>query len=400
MKKLNFTLCLLLSACFVLGCSSGSGDRKEENLSYSDYVQNVRFVQMLTGKDSPNETTVYDVGGTDLGFPIYNSQNDTMYLAFGDTFSKPTQQGNWRSNVMAVSKDADFSDGIEIDSFIAGGSGIARAMIDGHHIDNYEMTKIPTGGIEIGGVMYLFYMSVRHWGEAGLWDVNYNGVVKSGDEGKTWERVYDLTWVESATENAENIKTLAEENADMTEKGGTVDLSGRVAPAFGQIFPIDGKDGYVYLYGIPGGRTGGAKLARVKTELFEQFDSYEYYLGPDESGEPRFVSGERGLKLMNAADSAYVLDAPCSELSGMYNPYLGKWMAVYLNYPNIVFRTADAPYGPFSAPEILITATEYPTLYGGHVHEKYTKENGRVFGFIMSQWMPIYNSMVIEVTLK
>ena len=53
------------------------------------------------------------------------------------------------------------------------------------------------------------------------------------------------------------------------------EVKDRYAPNFCQIWPKRAGE-YVYLYGIEGGRFGGVKLGRVKTENFENFDEYEY----------------------------------------------------------------------------------------------------------------------------
>lgn len=131
-----------------------------------------------------------------------------------------------------------------------------------HADDGTEVTKIPTGGIEIDGAMYLFYMSVRQWTTPGEWLVNYCAAVKSVDQGRTWERVYDLTWINDMDERlTAQAVSFANRDANNRENVGGVAAEGRVSDNFMQIFPIDGKDGYIYLFAIPQGRSGGAKLA-------------------------------------------------------------------------------------------------------------------------------------------
>ena len=55
-------------------------------------------------------------------------------------------------------------------------------------------------------------------------------------------------------------------------------------------------DGYVYIYGIGGGRSGGTKLGRVKEEQIEDFEAYEYFAGYNSDGEPIWRSGSNGLQ--------------------------------------------------------------------------------------------------------
>lgn len=81
----------------------------------------------MTGRFATTDTMeLFDVGGTDLGIPFtytYKNQEEEdvteLRILFGDTFSNEYLVGNWRSNVMAVTTDFDFTDGITIDSFVS-----------------------------------------------------------------------------------------------------------------------------------------------------------------------------------------------------------------------------------------------------------------------------------------
>jgi hypothetical protein len=369
----------------------------------SNTISDIRNVGCLTGKNAVVDTKRHwKIGGTDLGFPIYHEKSGTMHLMFGDTFlNNVDMTGMWRSNVMAVSRDFNLHDGLSIEDVHKGTSGEAIAVIEGHHAATKgEITKIPTGGIELAGTIYLFYMSVKEWGTHGRWTVNYNGVVRSADNGSTWERAHDLTWLcQDVGAPRERALELANQSVSLSEGGGSIRHDGRFAPSFAQIFPFDGKDGYIYIYGVPEGRGGGAKLGRVKKQEFTKFDAYEYFQGM-EGDQPIFVKGRDGLACLQRNPDLNIIAAPCAELSVSYNPYLGKWMACHFMNNAISYRVADKPWGQWSAPETIITNREYPSLYGGLIHERYMAENGKKFYMILSQWMPIYNTSVIEVTLS
>ena len=422
--KIKKLISILLGACFPLACfagcggngasggdggedgMNGGGTNEGEYLSYNEDVLNVEWLGMLTGPESANRTDMeYVVGGTDLGIPVYNSKNDTMYLFFGDTFqNEKNQTGYWRSNVVGLSKDYDLSDGLTFDSFLAGSSGIAKAVIDGHHADGFEMTKIPTGAVEVDGVLYMFYFSIRTWNPNSM---NYGGAVKSTDNGETWERVYDMTWVDHDEGGySADIARLVNEDIDLQENGGNIDIAGRAGNTFTQIFPIDGKDGYIYILGEGKYRQGGIRMGRVKKENIEVFEEYEYFNGI-ENGQPVWLKGSEGLAVIEESKKSYIIADHCSEQSCMYNEYLQKWMVVYLhnNGDGIVYREADNIYGPYSEPKLLVPYS-YPfangvsSIYGGFVHEKYTEQNGKVFYMTISQWMPVYNSSLVKITLK
>ena len=80
-------------------------------------LKDVHIASALTGEYSINKTfSNYNVFGTDLGI-IFN-QDDKVYIAFGDTFSKPKFGGIWRSNVLAFTRDHDAGDGILFNGMI------------------------------------------------------------------------------------------------------------------------------------------------------------------------------------------------------------------------------------------------------------------------------------------
>ena len=82
-------------------------------------------------------------------------------------------------------------------------------------------------------------MSVRYWGANAGWLVTYNQCLKSRDL-ETWEKVEGLRWNDDEAYN------------------------------FGQIYPFDDPNSdYIYLYAIPGGRSGGLVCARVLENEFE-----------------------------------------------------------------------------------------------------------------------------------
>jgi len=400
-------LVLSVTSCSVQlsSLSSESSSSASLSLPVSEAIASVTWMDMITGPDSINQTNLgYDVGGTDLGIPFYNATNDTMYLAFGDTFSHNDFSGNWRSNVLAKSTDYDLSDGLVIDDFITNPNGVAIPMIDGLHNFGYETTKIPTGGIELFGTLYMFYFSIKQWEPN---EMNYGGVVKSNDNGETWSRVYDLSWCTQVSGGySANIQALVNQDSNFTNGVGDVDISTHYAPSFSQIYPIDGKDGYVYILGEGNYRAEGIKMGRVLYEDFEHFEDYEYFRG-FENDQAVWVKGSAGLITIEQSLGNYVIDDYCSEQSIMYNEYLGKWMVTYLrNFgEGIVYRTATNIWGPYSDAETMLPysypfANQGNGIYGGFVHEKYTEQNGKIIYFILSQWTPVYNSSYVKVAFE
>ena len=211
----------------------------------------------------------------------------------------------------------------------------------------------------------------------GGWGVYCNRVVKSEDHGATWTQVDSLVW-QAKDEN---------------------DVIG-IAPNFAQIYPMK-ADGYVYIYGIGGGRSGGTKLGRVSEAQIEDFEAYEYFAGYNASGEPIWRKGSNGLSYIKQRDSAYIIDLPCGEMCVTYNEYLNKYIALYQSGSNLVYRTADTPWGTFSAPEtILSTSADMRSAYGAFTCQQLSDNGGKRIWILVSEWTPVYNVSQIEIVFK
>lgn len=366
---------------------------------YSDKISSVYDVAMLTGALGKTDTlTEWGIGGTDLGFPYYDASNNKMVFLFGDTFSS-VNKGNagWRSNVIGVTSDFDASDGITFDSFIHNISGMAKQVIDSPHdtSNKGEYTSIPTGGIELNGTHYVFYMAIKDW-QYNTWNVNYCNVAKSTD-GKNFVKMDNLYWLNASTKNS-----LAEANVMSTLGVTKADAAGHVAPGFMQIFPYVVGD-YVYLFGLSSGRAGGVKLGRVLKADIESFDKYQYYHGGN------WYMGAEGLsKVKDEMDEAsYVVLPTVGEVCVSYNKYLDAHMMTYYTNNKIVFRTSK-DLVKWSKAETVVTNAEFLQLYGGFTHEKYTSADGKTVYMFVSKWYNSvditdktgYNVRVLSFTLK
>ena len=393
-------------------------DKTGYNLS--DYTEYVYSLGAITGITSKNYTDELGVGGTDLGFPVYDETRDRMYFCFGDTFTgyenNHFMSGQQRGSTIGYVDDwtnANFPDNIKFTSWLTDENGMACAVAGSHlrgSSARYECSKIPTGGICVNGTLYVFLMSVRSWSVGGVWDINFNGVVKSADGGKTWERVFDLTWVENDSGvYAETIKEIAEQNCDLTKSGVDLNLTERAAPNFLQITAADGKDGYIYIFGGGRGRTCGMEMARVQKENFEDFDSYEYFTGYDASQAPVWKKGTEGLavvrnnELLNSNDNLLIKNR-MGETTVFYNPYFDKWIMTD-NIDNVIYMSMSKNiYGPYSTKKALLNTSydhgrenAYYELYAGFSHEKLLADDGQTMYMVVSYMDKIYNSYLMEM---
>ena len=361
-------LAVSAAASLVLaGCSSNEDARM---LSTKDLpsalvgVTNVRQVAQLTGPRSLNKTSRYEVAGQDLG-SMFEADGKTWFV-FGDTFGQrdPGMTGGggteWRSNTMAYTNDTNPADGIRFDGYIADDQGWAKELIGSKKVDGDEMTTIPTYGFEANGAMYLDYMSVKHWGDPGEWETNYAGLAKSSDHGKTWKKLAAPRW------------------------GGTSN--------FVQVSVTKVGD-ELYFWGVTHGRFGQVKLMKVAQKDVEKQSAYRYYTGTASNGAPRWSSD------IDAA--TVVAHGTVGELSVVWNDYLQRWLMTYTDGDGAGALISDSahPWGPWSTPKSLVSASDVPGLYAPFMLPQYTENGGRTIYFTLSKWDP-YNVYWYRADLK
>ncbi len=361
MRRRPATASVLMLSVLLAGCSAGEPTPVPVRVAEAPFVltgvADLEEVAQLTGPDSMNKTDRWAVAGTDLG-SMFNV-DDRTYFVFGDTFGE-RREGmtggggeDWRSNVLAVSTDADPSDGISFDRFIADDADHAKELIPAKRQDGIEITRIPTHGIAAGSALYLYYMSVRHWGPAGEWDANHSGVARSTDEGETWQVLDGLEW-----DGESNFI--------------------QVSP-----FKVTKDDGSteVYFWGIPAGRFGGVKLMKVPEAEIERLDSYRYFAGTEENGTPAWSA--------EIADAETIVDDTVGELSVAWNDYLERWVMTYLRGGgDLVIREGINPWGPWREPITVATQTSHPGLYGPFMNPRYVENGGETIYFSLSRWGP------------
>lgn len=364
----------LLAGLILLLCGCTNGSKVNPQLDGADKefllkgITGLEQITQLTGEPSPNRTDRYAVYGTDLGSMM--NDGERTYFVFGDTFGErePGQTGGggsyWRSNTMAYTTDAEAADGITFEGMVTDEFGTAKELLPSAKIDYEEMTKIPTHGIAAGGALYLYYMSVKHWGDPGKWDANYSSVAKSVDNGETWELQDQLRWPGDG--NFIQVSSYKVEN----DAGGS----------------------NIYFWGIPAGRFGGVQLMKVGEEHIEKQSKYEYFSGVDADGNPQWST--------DMEDAIEVVDDTAGELSVVWNAYLERWLMTYLKEGRgVVIREGITPWGPWGKPLDLVRAEDYPGLYGPYMNERYTENDGQTIYFTLSLWDP-YNVFWFKASLE
>ncbi|MFW9986193.1 MAG: DUF4185 domain-containing protein [Candidatus Odinarchaeota archaeon] len=320
------------------------------------------MVCQLTGEDALNDTTVVNVYGADLGLMIdYQAR---LHFIFGDTFGP--DKWDWRSNTMAYSDDSNPSDGILLTGWITDtATHLAKELIHSQKIDYVEKTVIPTAAYSRDDCLYIFYMSVNHWGDAGDWTCNNASIAYSFD-GYTFIESTNMSWPGSS-----NFIEWGYIKTDET------------APSSG---------GFLYFLTTSSGRYHDCYLARVLEDQILNQSAYQYCAGLDSSNLPIWST--------NHADAQPVIEAPTGEMSVMWNAYLERYMMIHLDdvAKKIVIRIAQMPWGPWSQPHTVITRPEYVGFYAPNIDPILVEDNGRIVYFTMSLWAE-YNVYLMKVDL-
>ncbi|MFN3340448.1 MAG: DUF4185 domain-containing protein, partial [Dietzia sp.] len=86
-----------------------------------------------------------------------------------------------------------------------------------------------------------------------------------------------------------------------------------------------------------------------------------------------------------------------SELSVMWNDYLGKYTAMYSQgYNSVVLRTADRPEGPWTGPTVLVDYSILPGVYGAFMHPW---AQGEDLYYLVTTWNA-YNVFLVRTSLS
>lgn len=365
------TVCLVLLAAVV---QLGSTFVLAGTIVDTHGFQIVRRLTGPQGSNSINPTWQVGVGGTDLGFSI--NHNGKTYFLFGDTFSgeDPASGGDWRKNVMAYSTDTTPQNGITFDGWITRPNGTARQVITP---GNQPVTYIPTGGISVGDKLYAWYMHVVDWGD---WSLSHAGL--------SWWREGDSQFTIVPNYRFENPA-----GGDYSWGAGTQGGNfGMVAASYRS--PLENvDDDYIYIWGTPGGREGGVKLARVLSSQIEDLSAYRYFHSVTPFGTPLWtVQESNAQKLVNSG---------VGEMSVMYNEAVGAWTMMYISggsQPDFEIRQAPNPWGPWSEPVTVADFWQAPGLYSPYMNPLYVEDGGRTVYFTMSLWNP-YDVYLAKVTL-
>lgn len=329
----------------------------------------------LTGPNSPENTAALGLASTDLGF-MWDAGDGRTLIAFGDSFTCSGAGNGWHSNALFESRDTDPTDGLYVDGTVDG-SRSGEFLPTSLRVPGVEHTKIPTSGIEVGGRQYVDFMSVKSWGQAGMWTTNYAQTVVSTDGGRSFSPV------------AASTRTNSTASTDLRLNGGTPLPAHRAGDENFQMTALTkgtGQDaGYVYAYGTPNGRNGSARLARIAEVDFPDWSKATYWDGTDWSSE--------------VSEATTVLDGRVSELSVQYNTQRGKWLTMYESTEGIVLREAASPTGPWGPKKTVVSRAQVPDIYGAFMLPNQSPTPDGKLYFVATSWTG-YNTTMMRTDLN
>ncbi len=163
-----------------------------------------------------------------------------------------------------------------------------------------------------------------------------------------------------------------------------------IEPSFGSALWAD-PDGWIYVYGRymtePG--KSAVAVARVRPESVTERESYSYY-----SLESAF-----GAWTSDITEASQVMESVPEEFSVAYNEHLKAYLALYSDPEagNVVVRTAQYPWGPWDAPQAILSCGREDYCFGAKEQPAFASEGGERIFFTLEKKNRPY---LYELTLK
>lgn len=257
--------------------------------------------------------TRYGIVGADLG-ASFEHDGQVIFL-FGDTI------GPGGGDAIAFSSSTSAGD-LRLSFFEDKAGGYLKVKPEGELMRGFE---VPVGGVSVGGVPYLFCK--RGWTRDG--DTDGTSLVRFDPAAGTFTTVRAV----SARPGGKFIK-----------------VSPRLAPA--GLTGLPGQGEQVLIWGTGRYRKSRAYLSVVRAADIEKPGSTTYFSGWDKGGRPRWSKQEA------AAVAVVEDDATLGDISVIYNEALNIWLMTHDSRATrgIIFRHAPAPWGPWSAGQVIFNA--------------------------------------------
>lgn len=277
--------------------------------------------------------------------------------------------GIFLPNTAAIAAGADLRQSLASLHYFSGDDGLPRAVLEATESERFRWIRFwPEHGVLIDGKVYLFYLGVQTIDPTTVWGFRNVGcglAVMDPDTGDCTRLRHKGDW--------------------RFWKQGEDDLH------FG-VQTIARDDGFVYVFfSTRGATTHVAKLARVSSDDVANPDAYEFLT----SSQPNWSADVR---------QATSLGEGSTDFSVSYNPYLDKYLLIYVDggKKQLVLRTADCLWGPYSDSHSALGLPhdeKSELVYLGFQHGKFSASGGREIWVSYSQPNFHLNSL-LTLTLR
>lgn len=371
---------------------------------------------MCTQSPTLSQTiTNANLKGTDLGNSFSDSSGRIWFL-FGDTSaaSNKSKYGGPCPDSIAYQKAIDSQGRITLE-FLKDASGdFLPLTIPGKNIKCFD---VPGDGIYANSAYY-------------IWMTDDNGLAEPYFKRLTNSYLAKTANMNSAQFNVAYELSRFDDCTVQNAEGGAVTNIPNCTKAFGRFIhvTVEKSGGYIYVFGIGDYRKDDMYLYRIPESQMDSKSAIEYFAGLDSSGNPKWSSNESSV--------VPVIDTPAfsekstsgagaiGEASVAYSNDINMWLIMYQSTGGVNMHTALNPWGPWSAPQILLDPNKEAYcifMYtpgkpcacmdesgqsAGPYHPAMIKENIRSDGqggiyvpFVLSTWNP-YNTVLIETRLR
>jgi hypothetical protein len=321
--------------------------------------------------------TRYRILGTDLGYSF--EHDGLVYFLFGDTL------GRGGGDAIASSRTRRPEDGLKLDFLTEPGGNYLKVAPPGIDMTGFN---VPVSGISLGGKVYV--------------------VVKTGHSRDRRPTEYSvLTRFDPAKGSFTPLRTMSK-----LPEGRTIFMSLRREPEAIPGLPTGGP--YVLVWSAAVYRKSDAYLSVVPEASFETGAGTRFFAGLDRGRIPAWSDKE--------SEARPIVEHPTiGDLSVTWAAPLRQWVMLYdsRNPPGIVFRSSATPWGPWSAPQHVLTPSDAPAFihrpgrndgvagpiliegrpdpetvpggaYAPYVIERFTKLEGDTLSlyYVLSTWNP------------
>jgi hypothetical protein len=341
----------------------------------------------FTGKPTNARTLSRDgLFGVDLGFPV-ESDSGALYLLFGDA----TPNGHPPGSIPTVPPDdamgqtsrttaPDENTCLDL-TLVRSGSGFGHPTVTpAIHQGSFN---VPSGGIFVGERLYAFFWT-DHCVRPDPFGPNSTTplVLPTPPPGAHCPETSDSNSLgDSVLADAKPSNRLAFVQAPSKMPNGFVYVTAAISAP--RMRGVDYRPGYeppIYVFGVARYRQSIPYLAMAPQKTFGDVTSWSYYGGSNGSGPvwltyKQWQSGRVGGQWAPPAGAELYADSPnayspsmdercVGEHSANWIGALQSWLLLYTCGPRQVeARTAPYPWGPWSAPTVVLSAVENPGLY-------------------------------------